>query len=392
MAEVRIAARLYDDELLSAVKAAAATYRARLVHWSGAVANDSYLHDANVVVLEALRTESVLQELQVAREGCPSAEIIVVAGPDASPEDVRRLFRAGARDVLSRPLNHEQILNSLGESIGPGQNGEAKAFVLGVVKAAGGVGATTLAVNIAGHFANPPRGKRGDRLDPMKVAVLDFDLQHGDAALAMDIQPRKDITEILRTPKRLDAHFLDGLMERHRSGVHVLCAPSKVVPLDGLDANVALNIVDVAASGYDLVIVELPAAWTDWTGTLLRRADHLMMVSTAAVRGVAGARRVLDAALEMNVEPGRWSLAFNRLNSVLDGNDIVDQARRALGATVAGSICEDPAVRVACDRGRLIWETAPNTRFAKELRPLCGELTQMIESKQYPRAQRQIVR
>jgi pilus assembly protein CpaE len=224
------------------------------------------------------------------------------------------------------------------------------------------------------------------------VAVLDLDLQLGDAALAMDIQPRKDLTEILRTPKRLDSHFLDALMERHRSGVHILCAPSKVVPLDALEANLALSMVDVAASTYDLVVLELPTAWTDWTGTLLRRADHLMMVSTAAVRGVAGARRVLDAATEMNVEPGRWSIAFNRLNSVLDGNDIVDQARRALGATVIGSMCEDPAVRVASDRGRMIWETAPNTRFAKELRPLCSEITQLIEGKQYPRAQRQIVR
>jgi pilus assembly protein CpaE len=339
-----------------------------------------------------LHTNSALEDLQAAREGCPSADVIVIASQDASPEEVRRLFRAGARDVLSRPLNYEQVLTSLGESIGPGQNGEAKAYVLGIVKAAGGVGATTLAVNIAGHFANPPRGKRGDRLEPLKVAVLDLDLQLGDAALAMDIQPRKDLTEILRTPKRLDSHFLDALMERHRSGVHILCAPSKVVPLDALEANLALSMVDVAASTYDLVVLELPTAWTDWTGTLLRRADHLMMVSTAAVRGVAGARRVLDAATEMNVEPGRWSIAFNRLNSVLDGNDIVDQARRALGATVIGSMCEDPAVRVASDRGRMIWETAPNTRFAKELRPLCSEITQLIEGKQYPRAQRQIVR
>ena len=392
MAEARIAARLYDADLLAAVKAGAAAYRARLVHWSGPVANSANLQDANVVVLESARPDTALQELQEAREKCPGAEIIVVAGAHSSPEDVRLLFRAGARDVLSLPTDHEQILAALGESIGPGPNGDSRGFVLGVVKAAGGAGATTLAVNIAGYFANPPRGKRGDRFDPLRVAILDLDLQLGDAALALDISPRKDVTEILRAPKRLDSHFLDGVMERHRTGVHLLSAPSKVIPLDAVDANVALNIVEVAASNYDLVVVELPSAWTDWSGSLLRRADHLLLVSTAAVRGVSGARRVLDAAGEMNVEPSRWSMAFNRLNSVLDGNDIIDQARRALGADVIGATSEDPAVRVAGDRGRMIWETAPNTKFAKELRPLCDELTRMIEAKQYPRTQRAQVR
>src|SRR5262249_5635188 len=105
-----------------------------------------------------------------------------------------------------------------------------------------------------------------------------------------------------------------------------------------------------------------------------------------AVRGVAGARRILDAAAEMNVDPGRWSLVFNRLNSILDGNDIIDQARRALGPNAIGSLMEEPAARVAGDRGRMIWETAPTTRFAKDLRPVCTEIMQMLEGKHYPKA------
>src|SRR5262245_42810841 len=119
MTEARIAARLYDADLLAAVKAAAATYRARLIHWTGNAAND-VLQDANVVVLESARADVALQELLQAKEECPDAEIIVVAGAQSSPEDVRRLFRAGARDVLSLPVNPEQVLSALGESIGPG--------------------------------------------------------------------------------------------------------------------------------------------------------------------------------------------------------------------------------------------------------------------------------
>jgi pilus assembly protein CpaE len=214
------------------------------------------------------------------------------------------------------------------------------------------------------------------------VALLDFDLQFGDVALALDIAPRKTITEILRSPKRLDAHFLDGVLERHRSGVRILAAPPAVAPLDALDSDLASAIVNVAASSHDLVIVELPMAWSDWTGAIMRRADHLLLVSSAAVRGVAGARRVLDAASELNVSTSRWSLVFNRLQSALDSNDIIDQARRALGQPVIGALGEDPAVPAAADRGRMIWEASLNTRFAKDMRPLCAEVMQILEQKQ----------
>lgn len=392
MSESRIIAYVSTPDLLAGVKTVAATYRARFVHSSEAISRDAALHDPTLILIEPASAEAAARDFSIAKEACPNAEVIVFVGPGTAPDAVRRLFRAGARDVLSLPVAHDQLLSTMGEALGPGVQGDANGFVLGIVKAAGGVGATTLAVNIAGHFANPPRSKRGDRLDAMSVALLDFDLQFGDAALAMDISPRKDITEILRNPKRLDTHFLDGVLERHRSGVRLLAAPPHMAPLDAIEAEAALSIVDVAARSHDLVIFELPAAWMDWSGALLRRADHLLLVSSAAVRGVAGARRILDAANEMNVEPTRWSLAFNRLNSILDGNDIIDQARRALGPTAIGSLMEDPAVRVAGDRGRMIWETAPTTRFAKDLRPLCTEIMQLMEGKQFPRTQRPMLR
>lgn len=384
MSEPRIIARVHDAEILAGVKAAAATYHARLTHWTEGLISAAELADANLVVLEAANSNATMHDFQIAKDSCPKAAIVVLATSQTTAEDVRRLFRAGAKDVLASPLVQDQLMSALGEAIGSGQPGDIKGLVIGVVKSAGGVGATTLAVNIAGHFANPPRSKRGDRQDPMKVALLDFDVQFGDAALAMDIVARKTLADILRAPKRLDSHFLDGVLERHRSGVRVLSAPPEMTPLEAIDGDIATAIVNIAASTHDVVILELPMAWTDWVGSLLRRADHLVLVSSAAVRGVAGARRVLDAAAELNVASSRWSLAFNRLNSVLDGNDIIDQARRSLGQPVIGALGEDPAVRAAGDRGRMIWETAPNARFAKDMRPLCAEVMQLLEQKQHP--------
>lgn len=268
MSEPRIVARVHDADLLAGVKAAAATYHAHLTHWTDALIGASDLADASLVVLEAANSNT-MNDFNVARDVCPKAEIVVLATASTTAEDVRRLFRAGARDVLASPLVQDQLLSALAEAIGPAQASAGNGLVIAVVKSAGGVGATTLAVNLAGHFANPPRTKRGDRLDSMKVALLDFDLQYGDAALSLDIAPRKTIADILRAPKRLDAHFLDGVLERHRSGIRVLAAPSAITPLEALDSDVATSIVNVAASAHDIVIVELPTVMTDWVGALM---------------------------------------------------------------------------------------------------------------------------
>lgn len=384
MREHRIVARVQDADVLAGIKAGAATYRARFTQLDGPVSRHANTADADVIVLElSADPAQAISEFESAKAACPSARLIVVVGPKATAEDVRRLFRAGAADVLSPPFTQDQILSAMSEAIGPVANRDQQGCVVAVVKAAGGVGATTIAANLAGHFASSA-GRRANRPDPLRVVLLDLDLQFGDAALAMDLVARASVTEILRTPKRLDIHFLDGVLEHHRSGVRLLAAPPQIVPLDAADPAVALSIVDIAAQSHDLVFVELPTAWTDWTGSLLRRADQLILVSTPSVRGVAGARRVLDAAAELNVEFGRWSLVFNKLNGILDGNDMIEQARRTLGPPLLGSIAEDPAARVAADRGRLIWETAPTSRFAKDMRAVCSEIVRLLEPAEYP--------
>lgn len=373
MTETRIAARLENAALLAGVKAAAAATRARLVHWTGPIANDSTLSDSNIVLLETTGPALAVQELLQARDACPDAQFIVLIGGGASPEEVRRLFRAGARDVLTAPITQDQIMSALAEAIGPDDGGPQRGYVIAVAKSSGGAGATTVATNMAGYFSAPPFNKKEPRA-PLRTALIDFDIQFGDAGLFLDLAPRKDLTEILRTPKRFDAHFLDGLIERHRTGLHLLGAPASMLPLDAVDSQVALSIVEVAATAYDLVVCELPAAWTDWTWALLRRADRIALVSTPTVRGVAGARRILDAAGAMKVEADRWRLAFNRVNGALDGKDMVDQARRSLDAEVIACLSEDSAMRDAGERGRLIWEAAPNTRCAKDLKQLCGQI------------------
>ncbi len=377
MHERRIVARVQDVAVVAGLKAGAAACRARFTQLNGAPLNGA--DDADLVVLEAASDiVATVAELEAAKTTFACARFIIIARAQMGPDDVRRLFRSGAADVLSPPITQDQLLSAMNEIIGTAANGGGGGPVIALVKAAGGVGATTIAANLAGFLA-APSSKRGERIEPRRVALLDFDLQFGALALAMDLQPRAGVTEILKNPKRLDAHFLDGVLERHRGGVRVLPAPQQIVPFDAMDPAVALSIVETAAQSFELTLIDLPLAWTDWTSAILRRADHLLLVATASVRGAAGARRVLDAAASVDVEAERWSLVFNRTHGVLEGRDIIDQARTALKIHVLGAVAEDAAAREASDRGRLVWESAPSSRFAKDVRALALEVDRLCE-------------
>lgn len=386
MTDRRIVARVQDADVVAGLKAGAAAYRARFTQINSGQQPKG--DSADLVVLEVgADIGQTIAEMEAAKSSFPGAGLIIIARADTRPEDVRRLFRAGASDVLSPPVTQDQLLAAMSEAIGAAANGGSRGTVVAVVKAAGGVGATTIAANMAGFMASPV-GKRGETLTPRQVALFDFDIQSGDLALALDIRPRSSVTEILKSPKRLDTHFLDGVLEKHKSGVRLLPAPPSMIPLDAIDPGVALTIIETAAQSFEVVVIDLPSAWTDWTSTVLRRADTLMLVATPTVRGVAGARRVLDAAASLDVEANRWSLVFNRTHSMLDSKDIIDRARGALKAPVIGTISEDPAAREASDRGRLIWDMAPNSRFAKDMRPMITEVERLREQSQPEQSRR----
>lgn len=377
MNERRIVARVQDAEVVAGLKAGAAAYRARFIQLTGIPGHKS--DGAELFVLEAAADiGATLAEMEAAKAAFPGVRLIIVARSETRPEDVRRLFRSGVADVLSPPVSQEQLLGAMSEALGAAANGGAQGAVVAFVKAAGGVGATSLAANIGGFFASPS-ARRGEQLKSRQTALLDFELQFGDAGLALDIRPRGTITEILRNPKRLDAHFLEGLLEKHRSGLKLLAAPSTMVPLDAMDAATALRIVETAAQQLELVLVDMPAAFTDWSSAILRRADHLIMVANPSVRGVAGARRVLDAAASLNVDIGRWSLVFNRAHGLLETRDVIDQARSALKVPVLAAVAEDAAAREANDRGRLIWDAAAGSRFAKDIRGMIAGLERVLD-------------
>ena len=154
----------------------------------------------------------------------------VVASNDTSVSMIRAVLEAGAADFLSLPLNPQELnkaLIKLSQTAlkGPSARGQAVGNIITVCGARGGLGATTLAVNLAFSLTTLTRAD---------VALVDLDLQRGDVAAFLNMTPLNSIATIAEAKGAVDDIFLAGTLTRHPRGVFVLPAPTQVEEADAV--------------------------------------------------------------------------------------------------------------------------------------------------------------
>jgi pilus assembly protein CpaE len=330
---------------------------------------------AMIVEVDA-RTPGRVEEFRRLANAAASGRV-VAALREGGPEDVRRLFRAGAADVLTAPFTGDAVRGALSEILQTTPSlGGAGGQVISVVKGSGGAGATTVALNLAALMA---RGDPKRSYPPRSTAVLDLDLQFGDTDVALDLNPRSTIVEVLKASERVDGRFLLSVMAEHSSGLRLLAPPPAIVPLDALSAELATAIIDHTADAFERTVIDLPASWSDWTLAALNRSDIIVLTATATVAGALGARRVLDALNEAGVRRPVL-LALNKLNGVLEAWEKPSRIKKSLEVGVDAGLAFDALALKAADRGQLIVEAAPKSRLAQDLRTLAAKLEARLET------------
>jgi pilus assembly protein CpaE len=324
----------------------------------------------DALVVEVDLQSSASTEVFLRLAGSASEGKLIAAARNARPEDVRRLFRAGAADVLTAPFTPAALEAALHDVLDAGARSGPAGRVVSVLRANGGAGATTVALNLAALFA---RADRKVRRDHKSVAVLDLDLQFGDADLALNLEPRSTLVDVLRAEQRFDGRLLQSAMIEHSSGIRLLAAPPKLVPLDALSASFAARIVTQSAQLHDYTFVDLPHVWSDWTLSVLRASSLVILLAPPTVQGAVGARRALDA-LEDAAVATPTLFVLNKLAGVVDAFEKPSRIGKSLNRAVDTVLALDPTAPRAFDRGVLLTDAFPNARLTRELRTLATKL------------------
>ena len=290
----------------------------------------------------------------------PTAAIVMMS-VQGEADYLRRSMLAGAREFLVKPFSSDELTASIRQvyerereklgrmPVAPRQEAQAAARhdrdpgrVVAVFSPKGGVGRTTVAVNVAVAAA-------ADRLGD--VVLMDAAFQFGDVAILLNLNPRsKSIADLIPEIQAGEVESLDTFTVSHSSGLRVLLAPPSPETADLITPAAAKRVVEMFRQTADLVVIDCPAWFSDTTLAILDSADVILAVLTLEITSIKSIRLFLEVAEQLGYPPERIVLALNRADSALGIR--VSDVEQSIGRKIDYQIISDGRTVVyALNRG-----------------------------------------
>jgi pilus assembly protein CpaE len=346
---------------------------ARLDEGSGSLGQSGAAnHEQSYIIIPVLAAESFDRIVNLAEQEHPGIFSIFISR-EISASDYKRLVRTGRADWVSMEGAPQEILDIISRTsptvIGPGRDQQVRPAIVAFVPSGGGVGNATLAIETVMQITldKKARGRR--------ICLLDLDLQCSHICDYLDIEPRLQMQEIIENPDRLDAQLFDLFVSRHAtSGVDVLATPRNRRTAFELSMATLDALFRFISVRYDLVLVDLPPTWFDWTDQIISVCDLAVITG---FNNVPSLRRIVEIIQELKNakrSPPQIVVALNRCESRLAGGIARRQhVKRALGSQTVVYIREDAAAASqSLNTGVPISITSRSNRVAKDIRALAS--------------------
>ncbi|GHA50748.1 hypothetical protein GCM10008927_14980 [Amylibacter ulvae] len=244
-------------------------------------------------------------------------------------------------------------------------------ILLPVYGLAGGVGASTLAANLAWEIQNIIAK------DDAKVCLLDFGFQFGSIATYLDVG-RSDIgLELLSSGVGLDSQAFSQAVPKYKGKLDILPAPIDAVPLEVADAEEIAQLLDLTMSMYDYVIVDLPTALVSWSEAVLQRAKLYLAVGEVEMRTAQNALRFLRVLKSDDLPYEKVQFIMNRApkKTDLSGRSRMKRMSDSLNVEFRWALPDGgKQVLNACDQGTPLAEVAGRNPLRKEIRKIAENL------------------
>ncbi|WP_425082390.1 AAA family ATPase [Ruegeria arenilitoris] len=301
---------------------------------------------------------------------------------DLSISKARELYKIGIDEVLPLSIDGEGLKAAVSEKLNAravsrttiSDGSSALGKVVPVAKARGGIGASTVAVNLACSLVGG-KGSFFRKSAKNRVALLDFDLQFGNSNVFLDIEDNGGFLQLIENSEIPDDHLLSSILQEHGLGVDVLCAPTPMVPLQSMRPDLIEGMLDLLQQRYDYIIIDLPCAVVEWVEPIFKRATKLALVTDTTVPCVRQARRLIDFYREANVGlPVEF--VVNRERNTLIKPSHVREAEKVLKTSLKHWLPDNSKVaRNSVDLGRPIVDMKPQSDLGKALAKLAAAVS-----------------
>ncbi|MGZ6341237.1 MAG: AAA family ATPase [Candidatus Limnocylindrales bacterium] len=296
----------------------------------------------------------------------PTAAVVMMS-VQGEADYLRRSMLAGAREFLVKPFSSDELTASIRQvsarerdkqsrmavmpmatagsaGSGGGRTGEPgePGIIVAVFSPKGGVGRTTVAVNLAVAAATE-LGK--------KVVIMDGSFQFGDVGVLLNLNPKsKSIADLIPELEIGEPDSLDTFLISHTAGIQVLLAPPSPETAEMITASGVKKILEALRRDHDLVVVDCTSFFNDTTLALLDAADVILTMLSLEITSIKNMRLFLEVAEQLGYESGKVRLVLNRADSAL-GIRVAD-VEHSIGRKVDETIVSDGrSVVYALNRG-----------------------------------------
>ncbi|MCF6306078.1 MAG: AAA family ATPase [Rhodobacteraceae bacterium] len=307
---------------------------------------------------------------------------VVLVARDVSPTALHHLLQLGADDFAPYPLPPNALSNifdnlrskQIRHAAAPAKTKNRNGLILPVYGAAGGVGGSTFAVNLAWEMAVHTRKK------DLKIALIDLDFQFGSVATLLDLPRRDAVFELLTEPDTLDGDTLSLSMTSFKSSMAVLSSPPEIMPLDIVDAKFMQKLLELLQQKFDFVVIDLPKALTDWTANVLNVAETYFTLLELDMRSAQNVMRYLRVLRAEDLPGEKIQYILNRAPGFTDlsGKTRIGRFSDSLGIEVNILLPEGgKAVTASGDQGVPLADSAPKNALRKEIKKIATTLVDM---------------
>jgi pilus assembly protein CpaE len=320
----------------------------------------------NVVVLEApAGRDPLLEQLEELAQYCDSGTKVVVLGKLNDIVLYRQLIARGVSEYLVTPFGVVDFVQAMSQLFSV-QGAKPLGRVIAVVGAKGGVGASTVAHNLAWSLAS---------VTEMATIIADFDLAFGTAGLDYNQDPPQGVAEAVFAPERVDAVLVDRLLSKCGDHLSLLAAPATLDRVLDFGEASFDSLVDAMRASTPWVVIDVPHLWSGWARRMLVFADEVVVIASPDLANLRNAKNLID-----NVKSARLNDAPPRL--VLNGVGMLKRPEIA-AAEFAKAVETGPTAVIphdaklfgaAANNGQMIAEIEPNGKTAQVFTDLASAL------------------
>lgn len=332
---------------------------AAIAHCASGVCPDLLILDTTAPPTE------VLTKLDRLAEYVEETTKVVILGATNDIVFFRELMRRGVSEYLVPPLQPLQLIRAIAALyVNPEKPFAGR--VVAVVGAKGGVGASTIAHNIAWLVAERFQSN---------TTMVDLDLSFGTGALDFNQDPAQTVAEALLSPDRVDEVFLDRLLMRQTDRLMLFCAPASLEREYDVDAEAFETVIDRVRRSAPFVVLDLPHLWTGWMRQTLIAADDVVLVATPELASLRNAKNMLDRIKSARPLDAPPILVLNMTGVAKRPEIPVKDFGEAIGLEPSTIVPFEPQLfGMASNNGQMIGEMAPQSKTAVALETLAASL------------------